>query len=92
MEHRQFLEQAYRVLGERGKDYGGIEDNFGRIAAIASVLTGRAVTPFEVTQFHIATKLARSIESPGKADNWVDLINYAAFAGQFGAPADSTST
>jgi len=83
MHHTDFISASARILTERGKEYGPVEPCFERIANLASILLNRNVTPFEVCVFHIATKLARSVESPTKDDTWIDLINYAAFAGQF---------
>ena len=83
MHHTEFLTQTARILHERGQEYGPVEPCFERIANLASILLNRNVTPFEVCIMHISTKLARSVESPTKDDTWIDLINYAAFAGQF---------
>lgn len=83
MHHTEFVTASARILGERGKEYGPVEPCFQRIANLAGILLNRNVSAFEVCIFHIATKLARSVESPTKDDTWVDLINYAAFAGQF---------
>lgn len=83
MHHTEFLTTTARILQERGQEYGPVEPCFERIANLASILLNRNVTPFEVCIMHISTKLARSVESPTKEDTWLDLINYAAFAGQF---------
>lgn len=83
MHHTDYISTSARILTERGQEYGPVEPCFERIANMASILLNRNVSPFEVCIFHIATKLARSVESPTKSDTWVDLINYAAFAGQF---------
>lgn len=83
MHHTEYLFEAAKILTEREQDYGAPEVCFHRIAAIASVTLNRTVTPFEVAQIHIATKLARAVETPGKADTWIDVINYVAFAGNF---------
>jgi len=85
MHHTDYISASARILNERGQEYGPVEPCFERIAGIASLLLNRNVSPFEVCVFHIATKLARSVESPTKSDTWIDLINYAAFAGQFSA-------
>ena len=85
MHHTYYISASARILNERGQEYGPVEPCFERIAGIASLLLNRNVSPFEVCVFHIATKLARSVESPTKQDTWIDLINYAAFAGQFSA-------
>ena len=83
MHHTDYILEAARVLNQRQKEYGEPDLCFDRIAAIASTLMGMPITPYQVAQMHIATKLARSIESPAKVDTWVDIINYAAFAGNF---------
>ncbi len=85
MHHTDYISASARILGERGQEYGPVEPCFERIANMASLLLNRNVSPFEVCIFHIATKLARSVESPTKSDTWIDLINYSAFAGQFSA-------
>jgi hypothetical protein len=83
MHHVDILNTATATLTERGKDYGDAAVNFDNIAHIASIVLNRVVTPYEVSIFHIATKLGRAATSPGKEDTWIDLVNYAAFAGQF---------
>lgn len=85
MHHTDYISASARILNERGQEYGAVEPCFERIANMASLLLNRNVSPFEVCIFHIATKLARSVESPTKSDTWIDLINYSAFAGQFAA-------
>lgn len=83
MHHTDYLTTAARTLQNRSADYGQPEPCFVRIAEIASLLLAKPVTPYDVARIHIATKLARSVESATKDDTWIDLINYAAFAGQF---------
>ena len=85
MHHTEYLFEAARILTDREKEYGAPELCFDRIASIASTMLDLTITPYMVAQIHIATKLARAVESPGKADTWVDLINYVAFAGNFAA-------
>lgn len=74
------LEEAMSIIVERGQDYGGIEDNFARIAAIAQSILNVPITPYHVAMIHVATKLARMAGSRDKHDNYVDAINYIAFA------------
>lgn len=83
MHHTDVLKTAAATLTDRGNDYGDAAVCFDKIAMIAGVILNRPVSPYEVSIFHIATKLGRAATSPGKTDTWVDLANYAAFAGQF---------
>lgn len=70
------------LIGERGQDYGGVEENFKRIATIASVVLGKDVSPWDVAMVLTATKLARMAGSRDKEDNYLDAINYLAFASE----------
>lgn len=83
MHHTDILTTAARTLNERGEEYGDASVCFDNIARIAGIVLQRVVSPYEVSVFHIATKLGRAAHSPAKADTWIDLANYAAFAGQF---------
>ena len=80
MNPHQTLEQCAALIGERGQDYGGIEDNFARIALIASTVTRTQITAHDVAMILVATKLARMAGSRDKDDNYLDAINYLAFA------------
>ena len=85
MHHTDNLRVAKDILAERAALYGAPEPCFERISQILSVMLGRRVTRWEVTMFHVATKLARMCEPGGKVhgDNYRDAINYLAFAEQF---------
>lgn len=80
MDPHKTLNQCAELIGERGKDYGGIEDNFTTISVIASLVTGQKLTPYDVAMVLVATKLARMSGSRDKDDNYLDAINYLAFA------------
>lgn len=51
----------------------------------------RVVTPYDVAMIHVATKMARIASSPRHADNYVDGVNYIAFAAQFAGIQTSTA-
>mgnify|MGYP006288899591 CR=1 FL=1 len=74
------LEQAGAIIGERGADYGRIEDNFDRIAQIYYQVGGEFFDNYDVAMMMVCVKLARIRQSPKKRDNYVDAINYLAFA------------
>jgi hypothetical protein len=80
MNPHETLKQCAALIGQRGQDYGGIEDNFQRIAAIASTVTGKPLTARDCAMVLVATKLARMAGSQDKRDNYLDAINYLAFA------------
>lgn len=66
------------VLQDRQSQYGGMEDNFGRIANFWSVYLGRKVYPADVAAMMALLKIARLRANPGHDDSWVDLAGYAA--------------
>lgn len=80
MNPHKVLTDAAELIGERGKDYGGIEDNFSNIANIYETMTGNAFESYDVALMLVAVKIARIRQSPYKADNYLDAINYLAFA------------
>lgn len=89
MKPHDVLTQASNLIGERGQDYGGIENNFLNIAAIANASTGLSLTPFHIAMIMVAVKIARIQQSPYKADNYHDGINYLAFAHELRPTAQS---
>lgn len=79
MNPHKVLDEASRIIGERGEQYGGIEENFQRAANTAKA-AGIDVGAYEVCMILAAVKLARMSASPSKRDNYIDAINYIAFA------------
>jgi hypothetical protein len=77
---QDMLTQAGAIIsGERDVQYGGPEDNFGRIAKIWSVLFGREFTNEDVAMAMVAVKVARYASNSGfQPDTWVDIAGYAA--------------
>lgn len=69
-------EEAQRLItGDRNSDYDHPLDNFGRIAAIWSVVFGIKVTPEQVGLAMVGVKVAREAYKP-KRDNLVDGAGY----------------
>lgn len=67
------------VSGQRDRQYGGPEENFGRIAAVWSAIFDRKFTKEEVAMAMIAVKLARHASNYGfQPDTWTDIAGYAA--------------
>lgn len=76
---QEALDEAARIIsGDRDAQYGGPEDNFGRIAKMWSVLFEREFTPEEVAMAFIAVKLSRFVSKYGfQPDTWIDIAGYA---------------
>ena len=80
------LSLAFELINARGADYdnaASIEQNFREAAAVASVVTGKELTARDVALVLHCVKLIRGKSSPGKLDNYVDGMNYLAFAACF---------
>lgn len=80
MDPRLVLHECADLIGERGKDYGGIENNFRKIAEIANLVINKDLSPHDVAMVLVATKLARMAGTRDKRDNYLDAINYLVFA------------
>lgn len=74
------LEEAADIIsGQRDAQYGGPEDNFGRIAKIWSVILGIEVSREDVAMMMVGLKVARFANKSGfQGDTWVDIAGYAA--------------
>lgn len=80
MDPTKILDEAKAIIGERGTDYGGVENNFANIAGFYSTVSGLDIKPHDIALMMVCVKLARLKQSPLKKDNYIDLIAYAAFA------------
>ena len=72
------------ISGQRAEDYGSLENNFGRIAAMWSVILESEV-PVSTEQVALcmaAVKMCRLVNTPNHTDSWVDLAGYAAIGGE----------
>jgi hypothetical protein len=69
-------EAAGIVAGARQQDYGHARESFAKIATIATVLTGKDLSPQDCCKVLMAVKLARE-SFQHKRDNLVDLCGYA---------------
>ncbi len=91
MNHKDVLSSAVNTLRDRAGQYGQEDMVFDRISRIATVMLDRVVTPYDVAMIHVATKMARVASNPRHADNYVDGVNYMAFAAQFAGIQTSTA-
>lgn len=92
------LETALQTVADRGVPYGGVEDNFNRIARLWNAhLLNRysddrgefdalpTLDASDVAMMMALMKIARLQGNPGHADSWVDVAGYAACGGEIGA-------
>lgn len=70
------------VTGEREKQYGSPEDNFGVIARLWSTYAGREFTPVDVAMMMTLLKVARIKTGHYKADSYIDACGYLACAAE----------
>ena len=83
MNHKEVLSSAVGILKDRAVQYGPEEDCFGRISQLASIVLNKPISPYDVAMILHCTKLGRLQENRTNPDNYVDGINYLAFASQF---------
>lgn len=76
----EILQKAASLVKDRGVNYGGIEQNFERAAAISSLKLNKTVTAYEVAIILESVKDARRATAPDHYDSHIDGINYRAFA------------
>ena len=83
MQRNEILKKAKsKINGDRHKDYGEAYENHNNIARLWSVILQKEITPEQVYQCMIAVKMSRLINSPKHLDSWVDIVGYAALAGE----------
>ena len=83
MDHTAILTDAVMTLRNRDDQYGSMKETMTRACQIFELITGSPLSPYHANVFMHALKLSRIRTSPGKLDNYVDGINYLAFAGEF---------
>jgi hypothetical protein len=86
MDHTAILTDAVLTLRNRDDQYGSMTETMTRACQIFELITGSPLSPYHANVFMHALKLSRIRTSPGKLDNYVDGINYLAFAGEFAVP------
>jgi hypothetical protein len=82
MKTKDILDEAKEIIGERGADYGGFENNFDRISRLACIATGLNISAYEIALIMVCLKLARIRQAPRKRDSYIDAIAYLAFAAE----------
>ena len=78
-----YLDKAKQcICGKRQEEYGTPEDNFNVIGLYWSAYLGRKITARDVANMMCLFKLGRITSGKGTEDSYVDLIGYAACAGE----------
>lgn len=90
MTRKECLEQAMGcVLQDRASQYGGPEDNFGRIAKLWSTYTGTVLDGIDVAMMMSLLKVARIRNNKGYEDGYIDLAGYAACGAELAGKAEA---
>ena len=79
-------------MKERGHLYGPEDVCFENISKIASIILGKSISTYDAAMLHAITKMVRTTTARSHTDNFVDAINYMAFAAQFVNRPDSMHT
>ena len=79
----EILIKSAEVINERGQNYGGVESNFQLVADLLSLRLGKNFHPYEICVALECVKDARAFANPAHTDNYIDGINYKAFAALF---------
>jgi hypothetical protein len=92
MQHKELLNECIRILNQRAQSYGN-EDNLFEVAAqIASLISGRDYSKYDISVVMESIKLARRRFNPLLDDSYIDQINYTAFSAQFAKEAFTKAT
>lgn len=85
-ERSEILATAHDLInGDRATDYGGPQENFGRIADLWNAQLGKKlaepVTAQDVAYCLVQLKMSRLANTPGHRDSLIDVAGYIALAG-----------
>jgi len=83
MTRDEILKEAARIISsDRAEDYGPADESFARIARLWTAYLDVAVSPMDVANMFVLSKVQRTLTSPEKTDTWLDICGYAALAGE----------
>jgi len=84
------LQQADDLINnDRARQHGDVKKTFADIAARWSSLTETPLEPADVALMLIELKVVRAAHNPKHADNWRDIIGYAALGAEVAGAADA---
>ena len=85
MDYREIMTDAAQIVNDRHATYGEMRIIMERTAQIATLITGIRLTAHDVSLILHAMKLSRMGSNRKNKENYVDGINYYAFAGELAA-------
>jgi hypothetical protein len=91
MDYRELMTEAAQIFTDRHNKYGDMRMVMDRVAQISTLITGIHLTPHDIALILVALKLARMNNNRREKENYVDGINYFAFAGDL-IDAEDTNT
>lgn len=91
MNYRELMTEAAQIFHDRHERYGDMQIIMERTSHISTLITGIHLTPHDIALILMSVKLARMGTNCREKDNYVDGINYFAFAGEL-VNAEDTST
>jgi hypothetical protein len=80
MEAKSLLKSASETISERSPKYGPFGRTYERAAVIANATIGTSLSSYDVIMILHAVKLARIGSAVDQVDNYLDGVNYLAFA------------
>lgn len=83
MKHMDILNNVQAILKDRADQYGPAEACFDRISKLASISLNKPISRYDVAMILHCVKLGRLQDARANLDNYLDGINYLAFAGEF---------
>lgn len=83
MNHLDILKASATTLGDRGRRYGSVEETFDRASKLATIMLDKQITMYDIAIIFHCMKMARLNGARTLDDNYIDGINYLAFAAQF---------
>lgn len=74
------------INGDRARDYGDPQENFGRLAALWNAQLGTKLaaplTAQDVAYCLVQLKMSRLAHTPGHRDSLIDVAGYIALSGE----------
>ena len=93
MEFRNVLLTAAKTVEDRNTSYGTHDECFSRIAKLASAFFDEEIDEYKIAMILVFVKLGRIGDNRQYDDNYVDGVNYLAFASHFaGLPTETKKT
>jgi hypothetical protein len=92
MEYKNLMTEAIQIFNDRNARYGDMRICMDRAAQIATLITGIHLTPHDIALVLHALKLARLGNDRANPENYIDGINYYAFAGELISVQEEHST